>query len=66
MTGKRSLENRVDRLDENDCPGEIFVVSVGGDPDAPRDWMSKEDYREHYGDAPSSDSDFCYNLEWGE
>lgn len=47
MTGKRSLERRVDRLGP-DRPGEVLVVRIGGDPDKPTGWMSRDEYAEQY------------------
>ena len=48
---KRSISNRLGALeDRHDDDSGIYVVAIGGDPDRPRGWLSREEYREAYGD----------------
>ena len=57
MTRRTSpeLEKRLDALESTHGDAEqIYVVSIGGDPDKPRGWLSPEEYECYYGERPES------------
>ena len=60
----RSVENRLDELEsEHAREGEErrYVISIGGDPDKPRGWVTPEEYEQHYGE--NSAADFSYTAD---
>ena len=59
----QELENRLDALESGrERAGEIFAVSIGGDPDKPHGWLSPEEYERHYGE--NSAADYSFKFEW--
>lgn len=68
---KRSVENRLGDLEATTDGGKpdngerVFVARVGveRDEEKPTGWLSREEYREHFGSEP--ESEFNYNIQWG-
>ena len=59
------VENRLDALEsDRERAGGIFTVSIGGDPDKPRGWLSPEEYERHYGE--NSSADYSFKFEWDD
>lgn len=61
------LERRLADLEDgtDDDGRECFVVTIGGDPDAPRGWMSAETYAEEYGGDEEDDGTLTVRTsEW--
>lgn len=56
-------ESRLDALEsDREHAGEIFVASIGGDPDTPTGWLSPRAYERHYGERPESAFSFNINM----
>lgn len=60
-----SVDNRLDALESGRVhAGQIFTVSIGGDPDKPHGRLSHEEYEQHYGE--SSDADYSFRFGWDD
>jgi hypothetical protein len=61
----RDAENRLAALESDpEHADQIFAVSIGGDPDKPRGWLSPEEYEQHYGE--NSAADYSFKFEWDD
>ena len=57
------IERRLDALESTgEHAGEIYAVSIGGDPDKPTGWLSPRAYERHYGERPESAFSFNINM----